>query len=88
MGAPPSLTGTTQVTVACASPAVAVATRGSCGTSGEMVRDCVACGAAFQALLPDWSAVSVQVNDQPIVVPRRANRDLARFVVEADGSVR
>jgi cytoskeleton protein RodZ len=34
------------------------------------------------------SAVSVQINDQSIVVPRRANRDSARFVVEADGSVR
>jgi cytoskeleton protein RodZ len=34
------------------------------------------------------SAVSVQVNDQQVVVPRRANRDSARFVVEADGSVR
>jgi cytoskeleton protein RodZ len=34
------------------------------------------------------SAVSVQVNDQSIVVPRRANRDSARFVVQADGSVR
>jgi cytoskeleton protein RodZ len=34
------------------------------------------------------SAVSVQVNDQSVAMPRRANRDAARFVVEADGSVR
>jgi cytoskeleton protein RodZ len=34
------------------------------------------------------SAVSVQVNDQAIVVPRQANRDSTRFRVAADGSVR
>lgn len=34
------------------------------------------------------SAVSVHVNDRSVVVPRRANRDSARFVVDADGSVR
>ncbi len=33
------------------------------------------------------AAVQVQVNDQAIVVPRRANRDATRFVVNADGSV-
>jgi cytoskeleton protein RodZ len=33
------------------------------------------------------SAVSVQVNDQAIVVPRRANKDSTRFSVSADGSV-
>lgn len=34
------------------------------------------------------AAVNVQVNDREIVVPRRANRDSTRFVVNADGSVR
>ncbi|HEY8539727.1 MAG TPA: RodZ domain-containing protein [Steroidobacteraceae bacterium] len=34
------------------------------------------------------SAVSLQVNGNSVVVPRRANRDLARFVIEADGSIR
>jgi cytoskeleton protein RodZ len=33
------------------------------------------------------SAVSVQVNDQAIVVPRQANKDSTRFRVRADGSV-
>jgi cytoskeleton protein RodZ len=32
------------------------------------------------------SAVSVQVNDQAVVVPRRANRDSTRFRVGADGT--
>jgi cytoskeleton protein RodZ len=34
------------------------------------------------------SAVSAQVNDQPIVIPRRAGKDGAKFRIEADGSVR
>jgi cytoskeleton protein RodZ len=34
------------------------------------------------------SAVSLQVDDRPIVIPRRAGRDYARFLIEADGSVR
>jgi cytoskeleton protein RodZ len=34
------------------------------------------------------SAVSAQVNDRPIVVPRRAGWDSAKFVIEADGSVK
>jgi hypothetical protein len=34
------------------------------------------------------SAVSLQVNGSPLVVPRRANRDSTRFVVNADGSIR
>lgn len=33
------------------------------------------------------SAVTVQVNDRPVVVPRRAGRDAAKFVVTADGTV-
>jgi len=33
------------------------------------------------------SAVTAQVNDRKIVVPRRANKDSTRFVVGADGSV-
>jgi cytoskeleton protein RodZ len=34
------------------------------------------------------SAVSAQVDNRPIVIPRRAGRDGARFLIEADGSVR
>lgn len=34
------------------------------------------------------SGVSASVNDEPVVIPRRANRDAARFSVQADGSVR
>lgn len=34
------------------------------------------------------SAVSVRVGERPIVIPRRAGRDAARFLIEADGSVR
>jgi cytoskeleton protein RodZ len=34
------------------------------------------------------SAVNAQVDDRPIVVPRRAGRDGAKFSIEADGSVR
>lgn len=34
------------------------------------------------------SAVSAQVGDQRIVIPRRAGRDGAKFLIEADGSVR
>jgi cytoskeleton protein RodZ len=34
------------------------------------------------------SAVSLQVDDRPIVIPRRAGKDYARFLIEADGSVR
>lgn len=33
------------------------------------------------------SAVTVQVNDHPVVVPRRAGRDAAKFVVTANGAV-
>jgi cytoskeleton protein RodZ len=34
------------------------------------------------------SAVSAQIDDRPIVIPRRAGRNDARFQIEADGSVR
>lgn len=34
------------------------------------------------------SAVSAQVGGQPIVIPRRAGRDGAKFLIDADGSVR
>jgi cytoskeleton protein RodZ len=33
------------------------------------------------------SAVSAQVDDKPIVIPRRAGKDGAKFLIEADGSV-
>jgi cytoskeleton protein RodZ len=34
------------------------------------------------------SAVSAQINDKPVVIPRRSGRNDARFRIEADGSVR
>ena len=34
------------------------------------------------------SAVSAQVDDRPIVIPRRAGKDAAKFLIEADGAVR
>lgn len=34
------------------------------------------------------SAVSLEVNDRPVAIPRRPGKDAARFVVAADGSVR
>ena len=34
------------------------------------------------------SAVNAQVDDRPIVIPRRAGWDSAKFVIEADGSVK
>jgi cytoskeleton protein RodZ len=34
------------------------------------------------------AAVKAQVNGEPIVVPRRANREATRFVVNADGTIR
>jgi cytoskeleton protein RodZ len=34
------------------------------------------------------SAVNAQVDDRPIVIPRRAGKDGAKFLIEADGSVR
>jgi cytoskeleton protein RodZ len=34
------------------------------------------------------SAVNAQVGERPIVIPRRAGRDGAKFVIEADGSVK
>ncbi len=34
------------------------------------------------------SAVTLNVNDKPVVVPRHANRDATRFSVAADGSLR
>ena len=33
------------------------------------------------------SAVTAYVNDRPIVIPRRAGRDAAKFVVDAAGEV-
>jgi cytoskeleton protein RodZ len=34
------------------------------------------------------SAVNAQVDDRPIVIPRRAGKDGAKFLIEADGSVK
>jgi hypothetical protein len=33
------------------------------------------------------SAVTVQVNDRPVVVPRKSGKDAAKFVVAASGTV-
>jgi cytoskeleton protein RodZ len=55
---------------------------------GQPNRPRVVTGAApLNVVVGIASAVSVQVNDQTIVVPRRANKDSTRFSVGADGSV-
>ena len=41
----------------------------------------------LQVTLGKASAVPVQVNDRPIVVPRRAGKDAAKFVIAAGGTV-
>lgn len=41
----------------------------------------------LKVTLGNASAVTVQVNEQPVVVPRRAGRDSAKFLVNADGQV-
>ncbi|MGH8177312.1 MAG: helix-turn-helix domain-containing protein [Steroidobacter sp.] len=41
----------------------------------------------LQVTLGAASAVSAQVNDQPIVIPRRAGKDAAKFVIDATGAV-
>ena len=41
----------------------------------------------LQVTLGKASAVTVQVNDRPVVVPRRAGKDAAKFVVAAGGTV-
>ena len=56
------------------------------GTPGR-VRS-VAGTAPLRVSLGLVSAVNAQVNDRPIVVPRRAGWDSTKFVIEADGSVR
>lgn len=43
--------------------------------------------APLRVTLGKASAVTVQVNDKPVVVPRRAGRDAAKFVIASDGSV-
>lgn len=42
----------------------------------------------LRVTLGNASAVTVQVNDQPVVVPRRAGRDSTKFVIAAGGTVR
>jgi len=42
----------------------------------------------LKVTLGNASAVSVQINDRAVVVPRVASRLSARFVIEADGTVR
>ena len=37
--------------------------------------------------LGNASAVTVQVNDSPVVVPRQAGRDSAKFLIAANGAV-
>jgi cytoskeleton protein RodZ len=41
----------------------------------------------LRVTLGNASAVTVQVNERPVVVPRRAGRDSAKFSVSADGQV-
>ncbi len=41
----------------------------------------------LRVTLGNASAVTVQVNERPVVVPRRAGRDSAKFLVNADGQV-
>ncbi|HWK74083.1 MAG TPA: RodZ domain-containing protein [Povalibacter sp.] len=41
----------------------------------------------LKVILGVVSAVAMQVNDQPVPVPRRAGKDATRFTVAADGSV-
>lgn len=41
----------------------------------------------LRVTLGNASAVTVQVNDSPIVVPRRAGRDAAKFVIAAGGTI-
>ena len=56
---------------------------------GQPSRPRIVSGAApLNVVVGVADAVSVQVNDQTIVVPRQANRDSTRFRVAADGSVR
>jgi cytoskeleton protein RodZ len=41
----------------------------------------------LRVTLGNASAVTVQVNERPVVVPRRAGRDSAKFSIRADGQV-
>jgi cytoskeleton protein RodZ len=41
----------------------------------------------LRVTLGNASAVTVQVNERPVVVPRRAGRDSAKFSISADGQV-
>lgn len=41
----------------------------------------------LRVTLGNASAVTVQVNERPVVVPRRAGRDSAKFSINADGQV-
>jgi cytoskeleton protein RodZ len=41
----------------------------------------------LKVTLGNASAVTVQVNERPVVVPRRAGRDSAKFSISADGQV-
>ena len=41
----------------------------------------------LRVILGNASAVAMQVNEQSVVVPRRAGRDSAKFVINAAGEV-
>jgi cytoskeleton protein RodZ len=41
----------------------------------------------LKVTLGNASAVTVQINERPVVVPRRAGRDSAKFSIGADGQV-
>ena len=60
MVAPPLKAGAVKLTVACVSPAVAVAAVGAPGTTAATVKERLTVGAALKAPLPAWSALIVQ----------------------------
>jgi cytoskeleton protein RodZ len=55
------------------------------GESGKVSR--LAGVPPIRVTLGKASAVTVQVNDRPVVVPRRAGRDATKFMVTANGDV-
>jgi cytoskeleton protein RodZ len=55
---------------------------------GEIGRERTVSGTPpLRVTLGNASAVTVRVNERPVVVPRRAGRDSAKFSVDADGQV-
>src|SRR5581483_6277491 len=67
MALPPLLVGAVKVTVACASPAVAVPIVGAPGATPATANDWLTRAAARYELLPGWSALIVQVPGATVV---------------------